>query len=104
MKKNVWGILAIALAISAGVLQSYPTAANKNQPGQTAYDWYPVNSSNQISSTTAVYTNMTKASAKAANDCKDQVLPNCLFGTNGSVTVGQNIADEPADQRVRKQN
>jgi hypothetical protein len=47
---------------------------------------------------------MTKGAVIAVDPCKDQVLPNCLYGTNGTVTLGQNISGAPASQRIRKAN
>ena len=105
MKKNLWSFLAVILAAGAIVLQSYSSIPKeKMSTDQTAYDWYQVNSSNEIASTTPKYTDITKSSVISADPCKDQVLPNCLYGTNGTVTLGQNIASEPAEQRIRKQN
>lgn len=105
MKKNLWGFLAIALAISASILQSYSFAPKlEDQSDQTTYNWYPVDSDDEISNTTAKYTGKTKAQAISLDPCQDQVLPNCLYGTNGTVTLGQDISAEPAAQRIRKQN
>ena len=105
MKKNLWGFLAIALAISASVLQSYSTIPKQEvQSDLTTYNWYEVDANNEIANTTPKYTAKTKGQAISVDPCKDNILPNCLYGTNGSVTVGQDISAEPAAQRIRKQN
>jgi hypothetical protein len=105
MKKNSWGFLAIALAISASILQSYSfLPKQEDQSDLTTYNWYPVDANNEISNTTAKYTAKTKGQAISVDPCKDDILPNCLYGTNGSVTLGQDISGEPAAQRIRKQN
>ena len=104
MKKNLWGFLAIALAISASILQSYSFKPQEVETDLTTYNWYQVDANNEISNTTAIYTSKTKGQAISSDACKDQVLPNCLYGTNGSVTLGQDISAEPAAQRIRRQN
>lgn len=105
MKKNLWGFFALTLAISASILQSYSFKPKLNKEGdQSTYNWYPVNSSNQISSTTAKYTSKTKADAIAVDPCDDFVLPNCLYGTNSGVTLGQDISQAPDEQRIRRTN
>ena len=105
MKKFLPATIAVFLAISVTMLQSYtakPTGEGKQF--ETPFDWYPVGSDNKISDTLAVYEDKTKSEVIATDACKDQVLPNCLFGTNGTVTVGQDISMQPAAQRIRKKN
>lgn len=103
MKKYFLGLFSLALAICFNLLQSNITISeSERQNLQTTYDWYPVNTNNQISSTTPVYEDMTKDEVFLIDDCQDQVLPNCLFGTNGSVTLLQNISAQPAAQRIRR--
>lgn len=105
MKKYLPGALAFLIAVSLSAFQSFTTA--KKPIGSRSYanfNWYPVGSDNKISSTTAVYSDMSKADVISTDPCKDQVLPNCLFGTNGTVTLGQDISSQPAAQRIRKQN
>ena len=103
MKKHLSGALALILAISLCGFQSFTAEKTGNsQRARDSFSWYPVNSSNQISSTTPVYTNMTKAAVVSVDACKDAVLPNCLFGTNGTVTLGENISGQPASQRIRQ--
>lgn len=105
MKKYFSGGLAFILAICLCFFQSFTTEkASNNHRALDTFNWYPVNSSNQISSTTPVYTNMLKSDVIAVDPCKDKVLPNCLYGTNGTVTLGQNISGEPASQRIRRTN
>jgi hypothetical protein len=105
MKKYFSGTLAFILAISLCVLQSFTTAkTTESNESRAGFNWYPVNALSQISSTTPVYTNMTKAAVVSVDLCKDQVSPDCLFGTNGSVTLGQDISGQPASQRIRQHN
>jgi hypothetical protein len=102
MKKYFLGLFSLALAICFNLLQSnitIPKAETQNL--QTTYDWYLVNASGQIINTTPVFDDMTKADVIGSQDCQDEVLPNCLYGTNGSVTLGQNISGQPAAQRIR---
>ena len=105
MKKHFFGVLAVVLAISVCVFQSFTTlntpVANNDDD---TFNWYQVGTDNKISNVSPLYTNKTKAQAISANPCKDQVLPNCLYGTNGTVTLGQDISGEPAEQRVRRNN
>lgn len=103
MRKYFLGIFSLALAICFNLLQSnitIPKAETQNL--QTTYDWYLVNASGQIVNTTPVFEDMTKTEVIDSQDCKDQVLPNCYYGTNGSVTLGQNILGQPAAQRIRE--
>ncbi len=105
MKKYLPGALAFLIAISLSAFQSFTTV--KKHSGQhpyTTFNWYPVGSNNRISSTTAVYNDMAKIDVVTSDNCKDQVLPNCLFGTNGTVTLNQDISGQPAAQRVRQHN
>lgn len=105
MKKYLLGSIAIVMAVSFSLLQSFTTVKNSSSDNfQTTYDWYPVNASSQITSTTPVYEDMVKDDVISVDPCKDEVLPNCLFGTNGTVTLGQDISGQPASQRIRKQN
>ncbi|KIC89850.1 hypothetical protein [Flavihumibacter sp. ZG627] len=105
MKKYLLGTIAAFLAVGFVLLQSFKTEPkNASQNLQTTYDWYPVGADNKISSTTAVYNDMLKGDVISVDACKDQVLPNCLFGTNGTVTLGQDISGQPASQRIRQQN
>jgi hypothetical protein len=102
MRKYFLGLFSLALAICFNVLQSNKPITDELD--QTTFNWYPVNASNQIQSTTPKYSSMTKAAVISVDPCKDNVLPNCLYGTNGSVTVGQDISSEPSNQRILKQN
>lgn len=104
MKKYFPGAFAVVLAVSLCILQSF-TADTTNKDGKalTNFNWYPVDAGSKITSTTPVYTNMSKTSVIAVDPCKDQVLPNCLYGTNGTVTIGQDISGAPASQRIKKQ-
>lgn len=103
MKKYFSGALAVVLAISLCVFQSFTTLNTKAATNNDdTFNWYMVGTDNKISSVSPLYTNKTKAQAISANPCKDRVLPNCLYGTNGTVTLGQDISGEPAEQRVRK--
>lgn len=105
MKKYLFGIIAVGLAISFTLFQSFQTQPKQvGQNAQTTYDWYSVDADSKITSTTPVYNDMLKADVIAVDPCKDQVLPNCLFGTNGTVTLGQDISGQPAAQRIRQQN
>lgn len=105
MKKYFLGGLAFVVAILLCSMQSFTDQkADTNYHALDSFNWYPVNSSNQISSTTPVFVNMTKTVVLTMDVCKDQVLPNCLFGTNGTVTLGQNISGQPASQRIRESN
>ena len=105
MKKYLPGALAFIIATSLSALQSFTTAhKQREQHPYTNFNWYPVGSDNKISSTTAVYNNMAKADVISTDLCKDQVLPNCLFGTNGTVTLGQDISGQPAAQRIKQHN
>ncbi len=104
MKQYFPGALALIIAISLSAFQSFTTAHKpRGQRPYTTFDWYPV-SANKITSTTAVYNAMDKEDVKAVDQCKDAVLPNCLFGTNGTVTLGQDISTQPAAQRIRQHN
>lgn len=105
MKKYFPGTLAVVLAISLCILQSFTTAKTiKGSEGLVNFNWYTVDANSKIVSDVPVYTNMSKTSVVATDPCKDQQLPNCLYGTNGSVTVGQDISGAPASQRIKKAN
>lgn len=105
MKKYFSAAVAIVLAIGLVIFQSFKTEPrNASQTRETAFDWYPVDGNNKISSTTPVYNDMLKADVISVDPCKDNVLPNCLYGTNGTVTEGQDISGEPISQRIRHSN
>jgi len=101
MKKYFLGLFSLVLAICFNLLQSNTMIDKENGPTiQTPLNWYPVDEDDEIESTTPLFQNMTKSQVLAVSDCQDLVAPNCLYGTNGSVTVGQNIESQPADQRI----
>jgi hypothetical protein len=113
MKKYLPATIAVCLAVSVSILQSYivkPIQEERiryswrDQHFETPLNWYTVGSDNKISDTLAVYEDKTKSEVIATDPCKDQVLPNCLFGTNGTVTLGQDISMQPAAQRIRRTN
>lgn len=103
MKKNLLSFMAIALAISAIVLQSHTSLPKDTvTTDQTTFDWYQVNADDEIINTSPSYSDMTKSAVVGVDPCKDQVLPNCYYGTNGTVTLGQDISGEPSSQKIRK--
>lgn len=104
MKKHFSGVLATVLAISLCVFQSFTTLNTTAANNDDTFNWYLVGTDNKISNTSPVFTNKTKTQAISANACKDQVLPNCLYGTNGTVSLGQDISGEPIEQRIRRNN
>jgi hypothetical protein len=105
MKKYLPAALAVVIAVGLSTMQSFTTvSSNKGSNAQASYNWYPVGTNNKILSTTPSYTSMTKTDVIAVDPCKDKVLPNCLFGTNGTVTVGQDISAQPSAQRITHDN
>ncbi len=99
----LWNFLVAILAISASILQSYSSRpAEEDLSKQMVYKWYSVNIFDEITSTLPVFINISKAQALSEHYCRDQVLPNCLYGTNNNVTLYQYIGAEPASQRIRR--
>jgi len=103
MKKYFLGITAVVFALILVLFQSFTILTRHIELRKDpTFSWYPVDGNNKISSTTPSYVGMTKTNVIAVDPCQDQVLPNCLFGTNGTVTLGQDISGQPAGQRIRR--
>lgn len=89
MKKYLFGIFAVLLAVSFTVLQSFdtpPKATGKNV--QTTYNWYAVDYSIPggviPSGAQVVLSNKTVAEATALDGCVDTYNIHCLRGFSGT--------------------
>lgn len=104
MRKYFLGLFSLAMAICFNVLQSNtPIPKVVSTTDETPMNWYSV-IDDKIVSTTPLHTGKTKSEAIADDPCKDQLAPNCLFGTNASVSLNQDVSNEDSEQLIRRQN
>ena len=99
MKKYLFGIFAIALAIGFSAFTNVRKVESKGI--QTTYDWYAVNpSTGLVTSETPIYNDFTEAEVIAQDDCQDETGGICLAGSNSPLLVDEDVTGFPDGRKV----
>ena len=103
MKKYLFGIFAIALAIGFSAFTSVPTV-KKSTKTDFVY-WYDIDPSTSrvIDGSAAQYSNKDEDEIKGLQDCQDDdTNPICVAGSDTELELNQSVSGFPEEALVRE--
>ena len=101
MKKYLLGIIAVVIAVGLSAF----TTNTKTKTTVATTDWYPVDQSSQLTtSTTPVVYDMEKADAISAQSCNNLGSAYCLVGADAAPSVGTPASSFGSDFQIKRSN
>jgi len=99
MKKYLFGIFAIALAIGFSAFTNVRKVESNSI--QTTYDWYAVDlNTGLVTSATPIFDDLTEAEVISSQSCQDETGRICLAGSNSPLMVDEDVTGFPADRKI----